>query len=248
MPFAQRGQRGARRAFAFVERALAQFERSPQRLPAGRQVQRHADHAALARRERLVEVAHVRLRADGDQERRVVCRESLADDGRRQRQRRPAARQEVHPAAEHRASRRKAIQLRQRVAARLLQLLQQQHLAARLRDVLEFGHRRIGVARPRAQVLDRLLRHLGQRLLRIRRPQMGLRPPRRVPPRQGFVFVQHLSQVRQREPRFGAAVGLQLHRARLREAVERRAEFLARGEQLEPVRDLRPQAHAASSI
>ena len=215
----------------------------------GGQVVGQRDDARLARGERLVERGDLVRRPDREQE-----------QPRRRAAPAAAARWAAAPAAARpraagtrgrRAPGRRLrdlVEAREAVAGTRLQLREQRGVFGGLRELLEFGDQRVGRLGPGAHAIERL--RAGRRAGRAPAPwrrSRRARPVVAVAARQRLVVGERGAQVRQREALLGAAVGLELHRAGGREAVERGAQFLARGEQLEPAGRDGAQGHGGAT-
>jgi hypothetical protein len=238
-------QRRACPGLARLECRATRGQRLVQLRRIGRKVRRQRDAVRLARGGRRVELAQVLLRSDRDQERLSgrVRQAVLLDHGRRHAERRRARRQQVDAAAEHRAGLCHAIEPWQQVGRAGAEPREGVEFLALDRERLEFGHHRFGRAGPGVQGGECGVGRLGHRVFGVDAPQQRGRPPRRISACQRLVAVEHDAQLLQRQLRARLAVGLQLHRARAREAVERGGELLARGEQLEPLRGGWTQRH-----
>jgi len=134
---------------------------------------------------------------------------------------------------------------REPVAGQRLQLRQQRRVLGGLRQFLEFGDQRVGRLGPGADALQRFPRSVEQVFLGAVAHIAGARPVVAIAARERLVLGQRGAQVGQRQALLRATVGLELYRAGGRQAVERRAELLARGEQLEPAGRHGTQGHGA---
>ena len=242
-------QRGARLRLALVECRAAQREGLLQRGRVRRQVGRQRNPMHLASRGRRVEFAHVLLRANGQQEGLALRlgRAVLLDHRGRHAERRRTGRQSIDTGAQHGAGLRHAVETRQRLGGPGAESCERVEFLALHAQRLELRHDRLGRAGPRMQGRERGMRRFRDRLLGIDLAQLRLRPPGAEPPRERFVLVQDRAQVLQRQLRAGPAVRLQLHRVRAGEAIERGAEFLARGQEFEPQRSAGTQHHAVTA-